>query len=88
MNLISKKTEKKRKEKAFKRGTWLIHYVKVIYINTVFEKHFSSKNIYIFWYSLVNDEVPSSFSQTVEQVEDIQWVSNMKDLALDKRQGD
>ena len=26
----------KKKEQVFRRGTWLTHYVKVIYINTVF----------------------------------------------------
>ena len=65
----------------------------VIYVNTVFEKHVSSKNIYIFWYCLVNDEVPSSFSQIVEKIRNIQGgdilgVSKMKDLALEKKQGD
>ena len=44
----------------------------------------------IFWYSLVNDEVPSTTSQIVKLIEDIQGgdipgVSKMNDSALDKK---
>ena len=44
----------------------------------------------IFWYSLVNDQVPSTTSQIVKQIEDIQGgdipeVSKMNDSALDKK---
>ena len=42
-----KKSEEKEKKTAFRRGSCLIHYVKVIYISTVFQKHVSSKIIYI-----------------------------------------
>ena len=45
VNLIKKKNWGKRKEIAFRRGTWLIHYMKVMYIKTVFKNYVSSKNI-------------------------------------------
>ena len=59
----------------------------------LFLKNLSHQKIYIFWYCLVNDEVPSSFSQIVEKIRNIQGgdileVSKMKDLALEKKQGD
>ena len=51
-----------------------------------FLKNMSHQKIYILWYCLVNDEVPSSFSQIVEKIRNIQGgdileVSKMKDLA-------
>ena len=48
----------------------------VIYINTVFEDHVSSENMYILlWYYFVNDdEAPSTSSQIVEQIEVIKEV--------------
>ena len=48
----------------------------VIHINTVFEDHVSSENMYIlFWYYVVNDdEAPSTSSQIVKQIEVIKEV--------------
>ena len=48
--------------------------MKVIYINTVFEGHVSSKGAYILlWFSVANDdETQSTSSQIVEQIEVIQ----------------
>ena len=59
----------------------------------LFLKNMSHQKIYILWYCLANDEVPSSFSQIVEKIRNIQGgdileVSKMKDLALEKKQGD
>ena len=59
MKLINEKASGKRKEKVFRRGSWLVHHVKVIYTNTVLEKHASSENIYILilcyqWGSTIN----------------------------------
>ena len=48
----------------------------------------SHQKICTFWYSLVNNEVPSTSSETVEQVGDIPGVSKMNDSALHKKQGD
>ena len=53
----------------------------------------SHQKTYTFWYSLVNDEVPSTTSQIVKEIEDIQGgdmpgVSKMNDSALDKKQED
>ena len=81
----------KGKAKAFRRGTWLLPFVKVI--QALFLKNLSHQKIYTFWHSLVNDEVTSTSSQTVEQIEDITGggipgLSKMNDSALDKEQGD
>ena len=51
----------------------------------------SHQKIYQFWYFLVNDDVPSTSSQIVEQVEVIEEVvlpgiSKLNDSALDKKQ--
>ena len=53
----------------------------------------SHQKIYTFSYSLVNDELPATFSQTVEQIKNIQGryilgVSKINDLALEEKQGD
>ena len=50
--------------------------MKVIHINTVFEDHVSSENMYILlWYYVVNDdEALSTSSQIVEQIEVIKEV--------------
>ena len=52
----------------------LIHHMKVIYINTVFEEYVSSKSAYIlFWLCVaIDDETQSTSSQMVEQIEVIQ----------------
>ena len=52
----------------------------------------SHKKIYTFLYCVVNDEVPSTSSQIVEQLEVIQEVvlpgiSKLIDSALDKKHG-
>ena len=54
-----KNLRKKRKENAFRNGCWLIQHVKGIYINSVFEKHVTSENMYILilychWWSSIN----------------------------------
>ena len=64
MKLISKNAWGKRKEQVLGRGSWLIHHLQ----NT------SHHEIYIFWYCVVNEEVKSSSSQIVEQIEVIQEV--------------
>ena len=51
----------------------------------------SHQKIYRFWYRLVNDDVPSSTSQIVKQIEDIQGgdipgVSKMNDSAPDNKE--
>ena len=53
----------------------------------------SHQKICTFWYSLFNNEVPSTSSETVEQIEDIQvgdipGISKINDSALHKKQGD
>ena len=52
----------------------LIHHVKVIYINTVFEDYVSAESAYIrVWFCVANDdETKSTFSQIAEQFEVIQ----------------
>ena len=62
MKLTSKKAWGKRKEQVFTRGSWLIHHLQNI----------SHQKIYTFWYYVVNDEVPSTSSQIVGQIEVIQ----------------
>ena len=62
MKLLSKKACGKRKKQVFRRGSWLIHYL----------QHMSHQRIYTFWHYVVNDEVPSTSSQIVEQIEVIQ----------------
>ena len=64
MKLISKKTWGKRKEKVFRRGSWLIYHLQNI----------SHQEIYTFWYYIDNDEVPSISSQIAEQTEIVQEV--------------
>ena len=59
IKLISKKAWRKRKENILRRGSWLIHHLRVIYINTVFEKPISSENRYILilccqWWNTIN----------------------------------
>ena len=59
----------------------------------LFLKNMSHQKIYTFSYSLVNDELPATFSQTVEQIKNIQGryilgVSKINDLALEEKQGD
>ena len=43
MKLVSKKASEKSKEKVFRRSNRLMHHVKVVYINIVFEEHFIRK---------------------------------------------
>ena len=56
-------------------------------------KNICHQKIYTFWYCVVNDEVPLTFSQIAELTEVIQEVvlpeiSKLNDSALDKKQGD
>ena len=51
------------------------------------------QEIYTFWYCVVNDEIPSTFSQVFEQIEVIQGVvlpaiSKLNDSTSDKKPGD
>ena len=64
MKLISKKVWGKWKEQVLGRGSWLIHHL----------QNMSHHKIYIFWYCVVNEEVASTSSQIVEQIEVIQEV--------------
>ena len=79
----------KRKEKVFRRGSWLIHFVKVINVNMVFKKHVSSENN-TFWHCVVNDKVPWTSSQIAQQIQVIQEVvlqrvSKLNESVLDKK---
>ena len=65
MKLIGKKTLGKNKEQVFRRGSWLIHHL----------QNMSHQKIYTFWYYPVNDEVPATSSQIVEQIEVIQEIA-------------
>ena len=64
MKLTSKKTEGKRKEQVFRRGSWLIHHL----------QNMSYQKIYASWYYVVNDEVPSTSPQIIGKIEVIQEV--------------
>ena len=64
MKLTSKKAWEKRKEQVFRKRSWLIHHSQ----NMTYQK------IYTSWYYVVSDEVPSTSSQIVEQIEVIQEV--------------
>ena len=82
MKLTSKKSWGKRKQHVFRRS-WLIHHL----------QNMSYQEIYTFWNYVANDEVPSTSSQIVEQIEVIQEVvlpgiSKLNDWAPDKKQGD
>ena len=53
-------------------------------------QNISHQKVYTFWHCVVNDEVPSTSSQIVEQIEVIQGVvlpgiSKMNDSAVDKK---
>ena len=53
----------------------------------------SHQTIYTFWYYVVNDQIPSTSSQIVEKIEDIQEVVlpgilKLNNSALEKKQGD
>ena len=53
-------------------------------------QNISHQKVYTFWHCIVNDEVPSTSSQMVEQIEVIQGVvlpgiSKMNDAAPDKK---
>ena len=81
-----------KNEKIFRRWNWLVHHVKLIYINTFlhFLKNMTDQKTYIFWYCVVNDEVPLTSPQIAEQIEAIQkvvWlgISKLNDSALDKK---
>ena len=83
MKLISKKAWGRRKEHVSKRGNWLIYHL----------KNMSHQKIYTFWYHALNDKVPSTSSQIVEQIEFIPEVvllgiSKLNDAAPGKKQGD
>ena len=84
MKLISKYAWGK---KIFRRESWLIHPVKVIYFTIVFEKYV------IFWYCNIYDEVPSSSSKIIEQIDFIEElvlrkISKANDTAPYKKQVD
>lgn len=87
------KSEEKN-EKIFRRWNWLMHHIKLIYINTFlhFLKIMTDQKIYTFWYCVVNDEVPLTSSQIAEQIEAIQKVvllgiSKLNDSAIEKKYG-
>ena len=54
----------KRNELVLRRGSWFIHHLQNI----------SHQKVYTFWQCVVNNEVPSTSSQIVEQIEVIQGV--------------
>ena len=54
----------KRKELIFSRENWLIHHLQNI----------SHQKVYTFWWSTISDEVPSTSSQIVGQIEVIEGV--------------
>ena len=62
--LISKKAWEKRKEQVLGRGSWLIQRL----------QNMSHHKIYTFWHCVFREEVPSTSSQIVEQIEFIQGV--------------
>ena len=64
MKLTSKKAWGRRGEQVFRSGSWLIHHL----------QNMSHQKIYTFWYYAVDDEVPSTSSQIVEQIEVIEEV--------------
>ena len=64
IKLTGKKSWEKRKEQVFRRGSRLIPDL----------QNMSYQKIYTFWYYVVNDEVPSTSSKIVEQIEVIQEV--------------
>ena len=70
IRFISKKAWGKRKENVFRRWNWLKHSVRLTYVNTAFANHVSRKYIYS-----DTEELASTFSQIVEQIEIIQKVS-------------
>ena len=56
-------------------------------------QNISHQEIYTFWYCVVNDEIPSTFSQVFQQIEVIQGVvlpaiSKLNDSTSDKKPGD
>ena len=61
---IDKKKKLRKKKLVFRRRSWLIP----IYQNI------SHQKIYTFWHFVVNEEVPSTSSQVVEQIQVIQEV--------------
>ena len=74
---ISKKAWGKRKERVFRRGSWLIHHLQ----NMSHQKYKHT------------DKVPSTSSQIVEQIEVIQkiaflGISSLNNSAPDTKQGD
>ena len=79
--LIRKEARGKTKELVFKRWSWLIHHFQ----NASYQK------IYAFWNCVHNDEVPSTSSKIVEQIEIIQGVvlpgiSKLNDSAQKRNQ--
>ena len=81
MKLIRKEARGKTKELVFKRWSWLIHHFQ----NATHQK------IYTFWNCVHNDEVPSTSSKIVEQIEIIQGVvlpgiSKLNDSAQTRNQ--
>ena len=87
MKMIINKGSGKWKVKVIRRGNWLIHHVKVIYIYTVYEKHVSSESIYILilyfqWWSTIN-----LFSNhwTIDVIKEVVLPGNLNEAALDKK---
>ena len=58
MKLTSKKTWCRRKEQVLRKGSYLIQHVQ----NMAYQK------IYTFWYYVINDEIPSTFSQSFNKL--------------------
>ena len=88
--LISKYTWGKRKETVLRKGSWLTHHVKVVNINTVFEKHDSSENIYILllccrWWSIVN-LFWNRWTNWSYSKSSLPEISKLNDSALDEKQ--
>ena len=87
MKMIINKGSGKWKVKVIRRGNWLIHHVKVIYIYTVYEKHVLSESIYILilyfqWWSTIN-----LFSNhwTIDVIKEVVLPGNLNEAALDKK---
>ena len=75
-----KKRLRKKKRTSIQKGRWLIHHLQNI----------SHQKVYTFWYCFINDELPSTSSKIVKQIEVIQGVvlsgiSKMNDSAPGKK---
>ena len=80
MKLVRKKRLRIKKKLVFRRRSRLIDHLQNI----------SHQKVYTFWHCVVNDEVQSTSSKTVEQIQAIQGVvltgiSNMNGSGPDKK---